>query len=90
MEIRLSPEVEAIVERDVASGRYASVEEYIAEAVELLHERQEWLGESNDELRASLEAAWQEAERGELMDEDEVRREMQAMKAEFIARQPAA
>ncbi len=89
MEIRLSPEVQAIVEGDMASGRYGNVEDYIAEAVELLHERQQWR-ESDDEFRASLEASLQEAERGELMDEDEVRREMQAMKAEFIARQSAA
>jgi len=90
MEIKLSPEVEAIVERDMASGRYGSVDEYIADAVDALHERHEWQGESLDELRAGLEAAWQEAERGELMDEDEVRREMQAMKAEFLGRKPAA
>jgi hypothetical protein len=31
MEIRLSPELEALVERDMASGRYSSVEQYLAE-----------------------------------------------------------
>ena len=90
MKIELSPEVEAIVERDLASGRYSSVAEYIAEAVDALHERQQLRSESQAEVGAGLEAAWQEAERGELMDEDEVRREMQAMKADFLGRQPAA
>ena len=36
----------------MASGWYVSVEEYIAEAVEALHERDEWVGESREELRA--------------------------------------
>jgi len=90
MEIKLSPDVAAIVHLAMSSGRYGSVEEYVAEAVELLHERQAWPGESLDRLQSRLQAAWQESDRGELMDEDEVRREMQAMKAEFLARKPVA
>jgi len=90
MEIRLSPELEAVVERDMASGRFRSVEEYIAEAVELLHEREQWRGETVEEQRESLEAAWQEAERGELISLDDFREEMKQMKADWVAgKQPA-
>ena len=46
MEIGLSPELAAVVQRDMASGQYASVEEYIAEAVEVLHERARWQSET--------------------------------------------
>jgi antitoxin ParD1/3/4 len=88
MEIRLSPELEAVVERDMASGRYSSLEEYIAEAVESLHERSQQLGETLDEQREKLEAAWQEAERGELMSMEDFRKEMQEMKAEWAANPP--
>jgi Arc/MetJ-type ribon-helix-helix transcriptional regulator len=87
MVVRLKPEHEAMIEQDVAEGRYASVEEYVAEAVELLHERRQWGGETLDEFNASLEGSIAQAERGELMSEDEVRREMRAMKAEWRARQ---
>ena len=83
MEIRLSPELAAVVERDVAAGRFASVDEYIAEAIELLHEREPWRDESLEELNASLEEAIAEAERGELITLDEFRKEMQEMKAEW-------
>lgn len=65
MEIRLSPELEAAVQRGVASGRYANVDEYFAEAVELLAEREALFGESLEEQRQKLEASWQEAIRGE-------------------------
>jgi len=90
MEIRLSPELEAVVAKDMASGRYASVEEYVAEAVELLHEREEWLGESLEEERAKLKASFAEGERGEVADEDQVRQEMQAMKAGWTKDHPTA
>jgi len=85
MEIRLSPELEAAVERGVASGRYASAEEYVAQAVEMLEERAAWREETLEEQRAGLEAAWQEAERGEIFSMDEARRGMEQMKAEWKA-----
>jgi Arc/MetJ-type ribon-helix-helix transcriptional regulator len=87
MEIRLSPELEAVVERDMANGRYASVEEYI---VELLHERELWRGETLEEFNAKLEASIAEGERGEVADEDQVRQEMREMKAEWARSHPQA
>ena len=75
MEIKLSPELEAVVESVIASGRYASAEEYMADAIQVLEERGQWFGESLQEQREKMEAAWQEAERGELMSIDKVRSE---------------
>jgi antitoxin ParD1/3/4 len=90
MEIRLSPELAAVVEQDVATGRFASAEEYIAAAVELLHEREMgWNGETLEEFNAKLEESIAQAERGEVLDEAEVRRRMNAMKAEWLARRSA-
>jgi Arc/MetJ-type ribon-helix-helix transcriptional regulator len=85
MEIRLKPEHEAIVAEDIASGRHASPEEYVAEAVDLLHERQ-YFGETMEQQRESLEAAWQEGERGELMSLDDFRKEMEEFKTAWKAR----
>jgi putative addiction module CopG family antidote len=90
MEIRLSAELEAAIERAVAGGRYSSAEEYVAAAVELMREREQWLGESLEEFNAKLEASIAEAERGELMSVEEVRHEMREMKAEWVARRPRA
>jgi putative addiction module CopG family antidote len=89
MEIRLSPEVAAVVEADVAAGRFASAEEYVAAAVELLHEREGWKEETVEGLNASLEAAIAEADRDGWLDEAEVRRRMSEMKAEWAARRSA-
>jgi len=90
MEIRLSPELEAAVERGVASGRYASVEEYIAEAVEVLEEREARREETLEEQRLKMAISMAEAERGEVADEQQVREEMRAMKAEWISQRRAS
>ena len=90
MEIRLSPELAAVVEQDVAAGRFASAEEYVAAAVELLHEREMgWNGETLDEFNAKLEESIAQAERGDVLGEAEVRRRMNAMKAEWLASRSA-
>ncbi len=85
MEVRLSPEHEALVAEDIASGRYSSPEEFFADAIDTLRQRDAWGAE---EL-AKLDASIAEAERGELMDEDEVRRRLDLMRAGRIARQTA-
>ena len=72
-----------MVERDVAAGGYASADEYVAAAVELLHEREQWNGETLEEFNAKLEESIAQAERGEVADEEQVRREMREMKAEW-------
>jgi putative addiction module CopG family antidote len=85
MEIRLSPQLEAAVARGIASGRYASAEEYVAEAVELLAERDGWREETLEETREKLEEAWQQAERGEVFTLEEVRDHMNEMKSKWRA-----
>jgi putative addiction module CopG family antidote len=91
MEIRLSPELAAVVEQDVAAGRFASAEEYIAAAVELLHERERGMnGETPEEFNAKLEESIAQAERGEVADEEQVREEMRQMKAEWTSSKKTA
>ena len=89
MEIRLKPEHEAIVAADVESGRSASPDEHIAEAIDLLKERQQWRSETLEEENDRLEISIAEADRGELLDEEEVRRRMRAMKTEWATRRSA-
>lgn len=90
MEIRLSPELEAVIAGDVATGRFANAEEYLAEAVELLHEQETWASETLERQRQKLENSWQQAQRGELISLDQVREDMVAMKAEWKTRRQGA
>ena len=56
MNVTLSPEIEATVERLVESGRYASQEDALAAAVKLLDEEERALAEVRGKLRDGAEA----------------------------------
>jgi len=73
MTIQLSPELEALVEQDVAGGAYASVSDFVARAVTELHERERWLSEQRESIRGQIEEGWASAERGDVYAEEEAR-----------------
>jgi hypothetical protein len=56
----------------------------------MLHEQEEHLAPHKDEIRLTIEEGWEEAERGELIDGNQVKREMAAMKAEWLANRKGA
>ena len=87
MTITLSPELEAVVRREIESGRYETAEEYVADAIQDLHER---LEETLDEEREQLDASIAEVDRGEVADEQQVRQEMREMKAQWAKARSAA
>lgn len=64
MEIHLPPDQTAVVENLVASGRFRSVDEAVAEGVRLLAYA--------EKLREEVEVAIQQADRDELGDHDTV------------------
>jgi putative addiction module CopG family antidote len=91
MTIQLSPQLEALVREDVERGPYRSIDEFVEQAVTELHEREQWFSSHREEIRLKIEEGWAAAERGELMNEAEVRREMREMKAAWRAKnQPSA
>ena len=85
MTIQLSPELEALVQQDVSRGAYASVQEFVTEAVTILHRREEWFAAHEQEMRDAIEEGWQQAERGELLTEEQVRQSLARTRAEWIA-----
>ena len=90
MTIQLSPELEALVQEDVSRGPYTTVEEFVTEAVTLLHHREEWLAAHQQEMREALEEGLAQAERGELLTEEQFRKEMADMRAEWMTGNPSS
>lgn len=85
MDIRLKPEMEEMIRRDVERGAYRSVDEFIEHAVALLHEEESWLADNASEIRAKIERGYASAQRGELLDSDPARQEMEQRKSAWIA-----
>lgn len=84
MDIRLKPEVEAMIREDLQRGPYTSAEELVEQAVSQLHEREDWLAQHRDEISRKIEDGWQSAEQGRLMDADEAKSAMEAHKKAWL------
>jgi antitoxin ParD1/3/4 len=68
MNVHLTPELEALVQAKVKSGRYNSASEVVREALRLFEERDELLKLRKDAIRQQIEAGWNSLRRGEGVD----------------------
>lgn len=84
MTIELKPELEALIQKRLESGVYADPQEVIEWALEFLAVEEDWLAGSRGEIAARIQEGWDEAERGELMDGDDVRAEMEKQKQAWL------
>lgn len=80
MEIRLSPELEELMRQDVQRGAYQTVDEYVEHAVSLLHQQEAWLAANRHEISAKIDEGYAAAQRGELLDAEEVRSRLSQQK----------
>ena len=78
MNVNLTPELEKLIQDKVKSGLYNNQSEVVREALRLLVEKDELRQAHLAELRTSLAKGLEQADRGELLDGDEVIREMRA------------
>ena len=76
MTIHLKPELEALIQADVERGPYESADEFVAQAVRLLHAEEQWLADNRADIAAKIERGFAQAERGELVDGEEAFRQL--------------
>jgi Arc/MetJ-type ribon-helix-helix transcriptional regulator len=80
MQVNLSRDLETLVNKRLSSGAYASVEDVVRHALEAQDAEESWTEEERRGLTARIDEGFLEAERGELIDSSQVRREIQEMK----------
>ncbi len=80
MQFNLPPDLEKLVKRRLSSGGYASVEDVFRRALEAQDPQESWTDEERRALTAHIEEGFLQAERGELVDGAQARRELQGMK----------
>jgi putative addiction module CopG family antidote len=90
MTVQLSPELEALVRKDVERGPYRSIDDFVEQAVTMLHEQEEYLAANRDKMRSAIEEGWAEAQQGELIDGEQIKRDMAMMKAKWLAEHKSA
>jgi antitoxin ParD1/3/4 len=89
MTVELRPETEALIRKRLETGAFASPEEVIERALELLSQ-QDWLAENRDQIAAEVQEGWNEAQSGELIEADQVRAKMQERKRDWAKQQHPA
>lgn len=72
MNVNLTPELEALVQRKVASGLYNNQSEVVREALRLLALQDKVREDHAKGLRKALAEGLAQADRGELLDGDQV------------------
>lgn len=58
MTIELRPELEALIQKRVASGVFANPEEVIERALEFLSTEEDWMATNRAEIAAGIEQGW--------------------------------
>jgi antitoxin ParD1/3/4 len=73
MTITLTPELEKLVQEKVDRGEYDSADAFVGEAVQRLIEEEKEEDAHGDEMRARIQAAEAEIDKGEYVEYDENR-----------------
>jgi putative addiction module CopG family antidote len=80
MEIRLRPELEELIKQDVQRGPYETVDEFVEQAVSMLHEQEAWLAANREDIQTKIAEGYASAQRAELMSPDEARSRLAELK----------
>ena len=89
MQFNIPPDLEALVKKRLESGSYASVEEIFRRALEAQDAQESWTAEERRALSEHIETGFQQAERGELIEGERARKDLQAMKDEWVRNRPS-
>ncbi|MFO0388172.1 MAG: type II toxin-antitoxin system ParD family antitoxin [Alphaproteobacteria bacterium] len=84
MNVSITPELEKFVYAQVKTGMYNSASEVIREALRLLAERNELRRKRIEQINHEIQIGLDQAERGELISGDEVKRRMAEFKTQFL------
>jgi antitoxin ParD1/3/4 len=83
MQLNVPPDLEMLINKRLSSGGYQSVEDVLRRALEAQDAEESWTDEERRALWTHIEEGYQQAERGELIDGAQARRDIQAMKDDW-------
>ena len=79
MQLNVPPDLEILINKRLSSGAYTNAEDVLRRALEAQDAEESWTDEERRSLSAHIEEGYQQAERGELIDSTQARRDIQAM-----------
>ena len=83
MQLNIPPDLETLINKRLSSGAYSNAEDVLRRALEAQDAAENWTDEERLALSAHVEEGYRQAERGELIDGAQARRDIQAMKEKW-------
>ena len=80
MQIDVPQDLEILINKRLSSGGFTSAEDVLRRALQAQDAEESWTNEERHALSAHIEEGFLQAERGELIDGEQARLEIQAMK----------
>jgi antitoxin ParD1/3/4 len=80
LNVSLTPELDRFVQNRVATGRYQTASEVIREGLRLLEQQERDRDAAFEALKGKLKRAAAQAERGELVEPDDVLKQIEAIR----------
>ena len=83
MQLNVPPDLETPINKRLSSGRYTNAEDVLRRALEAQDAEESWTDDERLVLSAHIEEGYLQAERGELIEGAQARREIRAMKDDW-------
>jgi Arc/MetJ-type ribon-helix-helix transcriptional regulator len=80
MQLTVPPDLETLINKRLSSGGYSNAEDVLRRALEAQDAEESWTDEERQAQSAHIEEGYLQAQRGELIDGAQARREIQEMK----------
>ena len=80
MQLNVPPDLETLIKKRLSSGGYMDAEDVLRRALEAQDAEESWTDEERQAISAHIEEGYLQAERGELIDGAQARREIRGMK----------
>jgi Arc/MetJ-type ribon-helix-helix transcriptional regulator len=80
MQLNVPPDLETLIKKRLSSGGYTDAEDVLRRALEAQDAEESWTDEERQALLAHIDEGYLQAERGELIEGAQARREIQEMK----------
>jgi Arc/MetJ-type ribon-helix-helix transcriptional regulator len=90
MTVHLRAELEELIRQDLERGPYKTLEEFVEHAIRQLHDQEAWFASHRDDIARRLEDGWSAANRGELLNEEQVRAKMHEGKRVWVQQRSKA
>jgi Arc/MetJ-type ribon-helix-helix transcriptional regulator len=86
MQLNLPPDVEALVQKRLATGSFADAEDVIRRALETLDAEESWTDEERRALDEKIDRALEQVAAGRVFGPEESRRRLAALKGAHLTR----